>query len=83
MVIHDETLKLRSGKFSIQREVRRNLGFTERLVSVFLGGALLSKGITNPFKSRFWYGAYLPTGDFPENVSFMINLELMPGNHMR
>jgi uncharacterized membrane protein len=59
MVIHDETLKLRSGKFSIQREVPRNLGFTERLVSVFLGGALLSKGIRNPFKSRFWYGAYL------------------------
>ena len=59
MVIHDETLKLRSGKFSIQREIPRNLGFTERLVSVFLGGALLSKGIRNPFKSRFWYGAYL------------------------
>lgn len=59
MVIHDETLKLRSGNFSIQREFRRNLGFKERLVSVFLGGALLSKSLKNPFKSKFWYGAYL------------------------
>lgn len=59
MVIHDETLKLRSGNFSIQREFRRNLGFKERLFSVFLGGALLSKSLKNPFKSKFWYGAYL------------------------
>jgi uncharacterized membrane protein len=59
MVIHDESLKLRSGNFSIQREYPRNLGFSERLVSVFLGGVLLSRAIKNPFKSKFWYGAYL------------------------
>ncbi len=59
MVIHDESLKLRSGNFSIHREYPRNLGLTERMVSIFLGGVLLSEGIKNPFKSRFWYGAYL------------------------
>jgi uncharacterized membrane protein len=59
MVIHDNTLKLRSGKFSVHKEAGRNVGFTERMVSVFLGGILLSKGIKNPFKAKFWYGAYL------------------------
>lgn len=59
MVVHDNTLKLRSGKFSIHRDRGRNVGYTERLVSVFLGGLLLSKGIVNPFKPKFWYGAYL------------------------
>ena len=59
MVVHDDTLKLRSGKFSIHRDRGRNVGYTERLVSVFLGGLLLSKGIINPFKPKFWYGAYL------------------------
>jgi uncharacterized membrane protein len=59
MVVHDETLKLRSGNFSIHRESRRNLGLPERLFSVFLGGVLISKSIKNPLKSKFWYGAYL------------------------
>lgn len=59
MIVHDETLKLRSGKFSIHRDPGRNVGYSERLVSVFLGGILLSKGFMNPFKPRFWYGAYL------------------------
>jgi len=59
MVVHDNTLKLRSGKFSIHRDRGRNVGYSERLVSVFLGGLLLSKGIVNPFKPKFWYGAYL------------------------
>jgi uncharacterized membrane protein len=59
MIVHDDTLKLRSGKFSIQRDTKRNVGYTERLVSVLLGGVLLSKGIPNPFRPRFWYGAYL------------------------
>jgi uncharacterized membrane protein len=59
MVIHDNTLKLRNGNVSVHRESGRNVGFTERMFSVFLGGMLLSKGIKNPFKPRFWYGAYL------------------------
>jgi uncharacterized membrane protein len=59
MVVHDDTLKLRSGKFSIHKESGRNVGFTERLVSVFLGGVILSKALKNPFKPKFWYGAYL------------------------
>jgi uncharacterized membrane protein len=59
MVIHDSTLKLHSGKFSVHKENGRNVGFTERMVSVFLGGVLLTRGIKNPLKAKFWYGAYL------------------------
>jgi uncharacterized membrane protein len=59
MIVHDDTLKLRSGKFSFHRDAGRNVGYSERLVSVFLGGLLLSKGFMNPFKPKFWYGAYL------------------------
>jgi uncharacterized membrane protein len=52
-------LKLRAGKFSIEKRQLINVGITERLVSVFAGAILLSKGIRNPFKPKFLYGAYL------------------------
>lgn len=59
MDIHQTHLKLRSGKFSIEKQEFENIGLTERFVSVFAGAILLSKGIRNPFKGKFLYGAYL------------------------
>jgi len=56
---HERHLKLRSGKFSIEKHEFENIGLTERFVSLFAGAILLSKGIKNPFKSKFLYGAYL------------------------
>ena len=52
-------LKLRSGNFSIENHHHENIGLTERMVSVFLGGAILSRTFYKPFKKRFWLGAYL------------------------
>jgi uncharacterized membrane protein len=59
MELHQHNLKLRSGNFSIEKHHYENIGLTERLVSMFLGGVLISKGITKPFRSPFLYGAYL------------------------
>lgn len=59
MNIHETHLKLRSGKFSIEKHDLENLGLTERFVSVFAGAILLSKGLKNPLKPKFLYGAYL------------------------
>lgn len=59
MKLHETNLKLRSGKFSIEKEHLENVGLTERFVSVFAGAILLSKGLRNPFKPGFMYGAYL------------------------
>jgi uncharacterized membrane protein len=50
---------LRSADFSIEKEHYKNLGISERLFSVFLGGVLLSRGITKPLRAPFVYGAYL------------------------
>jgi len=59
METHHTHLKLRSGKFSIDKHHFSNVGLTERLVSVFTGAILLSKGLKNPLKPKFLYGAYL------------------------
>ena len=59
MEIKHHNLNLRSADFSIENEHYQNLGLSERLFSMFLGGALISRGITRPFKAPFLYGAYL------------------------
>jgi uncharacterized membrane protein len=59
MEIKHHNLNLRSSNFSIEKEHYQNIGISERLFSVFLGGILLSRGITRPFKAPFLYGAYL------------------------
>ena len=70
MEVHQHHLKLRSGKFSIERQHDQNLGLTERLVSMFLAGVLISRGITRPFKSKFLYGAYLAYRGFTGQCFF-------------
>ncbi|RZM30432.1 MAG: DUF2892 domain-containing protein [Pedobacter sp.] len=59
MKLHPEHLNARSGDFSIQRSYHQNVGLSERLVSVFLGGMLLRSALKNPLKPKFLYGAYL------------------------
>ena len=59
MEIKHHNLNLRSSNFSIEKENHQNLGLSERLLSMFLGGVLMSRGITRPFKGPFVYGAYL------------------------
>lgn len=57
--IHQTNLKLRSGKFSIERHHYENIGLTERMISMFLSGVLITRGIKRPFKGQFLYGSYL------------------------
>lgn len=57
--IHQTNLKLRSGKFSIEKQHYENIGLTERMISMFLSGALITNAIRKPSKSRFLYGSYL------------------------
>lgn len=52
-------LKLHKHNSPVIRRQSQNLGLTERLVSVFAGAILLSKGLSNPLKPKFLYGAYL------------------------
>nr|WP_121273612.1 SRPBCC family protein [Pedobacter schmidteae] len=59
MSIQSNHPQLRSGKFSIEKQHYENIGLNERLVSMFLGGVLMSRGITRPFKAPFLYGAYM------------------------
>jgi len=59
MNIHQSNLKLRSGKFSIEKHQYENIGLNERMLSMFLGGILISRGIKRPLKAPFLYGAYL------------------------
>lgn len=59
MKLNHAPFKLKSGNFSIERQDLQNIGLNERLASMFIGGALLNRSITNPFKKRFLYGAYL------------------------
>src|SRR5215217_8433792 len=59
MITHEHNLKLKSGNFSIERRQFENIGLTERLVSMFIGGVLISRTITKPFATPFLYGAYL------------------------
>jgi len=59
MKTQQTNLKLRSGKFTIERQDLQNLSLNERLASMFIGGILISKGLRNPFKSKLLQGAYL------------------------
>jgi uncharacterized membrane protein len=59
MEIKHHNHHLKSANYSIEKEHYQNLGISERLFSVFLGGVLLSRGITRPFKAPFIYGTYL------------------------
>lgn len=52
-------LKLRSGRFSIEKHQYENIGWSERMVSMFLSGALISWGLRKPSKAKFLYGAYM------------------------
>lgn len=76
METHQTHLKLRSGKFSIEKKQHRNVGLTERFVSVFAGAILLSKGLRNPFKPKFWYGAYLTYRGFTGNCLVYESLDI-------
>jgi len=70
METHHTNLKLRSGNFSIEEHRYENVGLTERFVSVFAGAILLSKGLRNPFKTKFLYGAYLTYRGFTGRCLF-------------
>lgn len=59
MSTHPTNLKLRSGKFSIERHHYENIGINERMLSMFMSGILISRGIKRPFRGQFLYGAYL------------------------
>lgn len=59
MSLHQTNLKLRSGKFSIEKQHFENIGLNERMISMFLSGILISKGIKRPFSTTFLYGGYL------------------------
>ncbi|MHA4896447.1 SRPBCC family protein [Pedobacter sp. PWIIR3] len=52
-------LHSRAGEATIDRHPFQNIGRSERLLSVFLGGLMLGRYITKPFKAPFLYGAYL------------------------
>lgn len=52
-------LQLRSGKFSIEKQHYENIGLNERMVSMFLSGVLICRGIKRPFRGQFLYGTYL------------------------
>ncbi|CAM4287894.1 Uncharacterized membrane protein [Pedobacter westerhofensis] len=76
METHQEHLKLRSGNFSIEKQQHENVGLTERFVSVFAGAILLSKGLRNPFKPKFLYGAYLTYRGFTGRCLFYEQLDI-------
>lgn len=59
MSTYQTSLKLRSGKFSIEKQHYENIGLNERMVSMFLSGILMSRGIKRPFSASFLYGGYL------------------------
>jgi len=52
-------LKLKSGSFSIEKHQYENIGLTERMVSMFLSGALIARGFRKPSLNKFLYGGYL------------------------
>lgn len=52
-------MTLKSGRFSIEKYHYENLGLTERMVSMFLSGVLMTRGTKRPFKGQFLYGAYM------------------------
>lgn len=58
MNTHQNNLKLRSGKYSIEKQQYENIGLNERLISMFLSGILISNGIKRPLKAPFLHGVY-------------------------
>ncbi len=70
METHKTHLKLRSGKFSIEKHRYGNVGLTERFVSVFAGAVLLSQAFKNPLKPKFLYGVYLTYRGFTGQCLF-------------
>lgn len=70
MSTQQTTLKLRSGKFSIEKEHYENIGLNERMVSMFLGGVLMRHGIMRPFRASFLYGSYLAYRAFTGHCMF-------------
>ncbi len=52
-------MKLKSGRFSIEKYHYENIGLTERMVSMFLAGVLMTRGLKKPFKGQFLYGTYM------------------------
>lgn len=70
MELSQTNLKLRYGKFSIEKQHYENVGLTERMVSMFLGGVLMTRGIKRPFKGQFLYGSYLAYRGFTGRCLF-------------
>lgn len=70
MHTHATNLKLRSGKFSIEKEHYKNISLNERLVSMFIGGALMSRAIKRPFGAAFLYGGYMAYRGFTGRCLF-------------
>jgi uncharacterized membrane protein len=66
----NNNLNFRSGNFSIERHHYENIGFNERLASMWLGGILLGSSLKNPFKTRFLYGIYLTYRGITGNCIF-------------
>ncbi|MEJ2879855.1 SRPBCC family protein [Pedobacter sp. GR22-6] len=52
-------MELKSGRFSIEKYHYENIGLSERMVSMFLSGVLMTRGIKKPFKGQFLCGAYM------------------------
>ncbi|MEQ7800375.1 YgaP-like transmembrane domain [Pedobacter sp. ASV1-7] len=70
MIMHQNTLKLRSGKFSIEKQHYENIGLNERMVSMLLGGFLIGRGIKRPLRTSFLYGSYLAYRAFTGHCMF-------------
>lgn len=70
MSTQQTNLKLRSGKFSIEKQHYENIGLNERMVSMFLGGILMSRGIRRPLRAPFLYGSYLAYRAFTGHCMF-------------
>ncbi|WP_133577789.1 SRPBCC family protein [Pedobacter metabolipauper] len=82
METHQTNLKLRSGNFSIEKHHYENVGLTERMVSMFLGGVLITRGIRRPFKGQFLYGAYLTYRAFTGRCLFYERFGIDSNNPM-
>lgn len=60
----------------MEKNQYENVGLTERFVSVFAGAILLSKGLRNPLKPKFLYGAYLTYRGFTGRCLLYEQLEI-------
>ncbi|WP_285011177.1 SRPBCC family protein [Pedobacter faecalis] len=59
MKAHENRFKLLAGNFSIEKQHYANIGLDERLLSMFLGGVLMGRGLKKPHKLPFLAGIYL------------------------